>query len=203
MAINKVIYGNNTLIDISDTTATANDVATGKNIYLADGTKATGVASLLTNVIWKEPIVLTFSESTALAGQLSYVEAINYPFFKLVGYTKRRSAGDYTGNSYVYFYATNSELPSINAQYGVRNRYQLVNATGGSYTNDLSICTDLVINTMAQSGHEGELYLRLNRINSNYSQYYGGDFIYWIDKNRCDPNSIFYTLPYVRSSLSI
>lgn len=201
MAINKVIYGNNTLIDISDTTATANDVATGKDIYLADGTKATGVASLLTNVIWKEPVNLTFSDSYALADCLSYVEAVNYPFFKLVGFTRRRTAGDYTGNNYVYFYTTNTNIPNISATYGVLNNRQLV-ASSGSYPNNLSVSVDTVLDT-STSGYEGKLRLRYNRINSNYRQYYGDDFIYWIDKNRCDPNSIFYTLPYVRSSMSL
>lgn len=42
MGINKVIYGNNTLIDISDTTAVSSDVEEGKYFYLNDGTKATG-----------------------------------------------------------------------------------------------------------------------------------------------------------------
>lgn len=46
MAINKVIYGNNTLIDISDTTAVASDVEEGKDFYLNDGTKATGTKIL-------------------------------------------------------------------------------------------------------------------------------------------------------------
>ena len=45
MAINKVVYGNNTLIDITDTTAVASDVATNKVFYTADGTRTTGTAS--------------------------------------------------------------------------------------------------------------------------------------------------------------
>ena len=45
MAINKVEFGGNTLIDITDTTAIESDVASGKTFYLKDGTKATGTAS--------------------------------------------------------------------------------------------------------------------------------------------------------------
>lgn len=42
MAINKVVYGNDTLIDISDTTAEANNVTVGETFYLKSGEQATG-----------------------------------------------------------------------------------------------------------------------------------------------------------------
>lgn len=45
MAINKVVYHNNTLIDLTDTTATAADVATGKYFYTNAGVRTAGTNS--------------------------------------------------------------------------------------------------------------------------------------------------------------
>ena len=42
MGVNKVVYDNNTLIDITDTTANQGDVLSGKNFYNSSGTKVTG-----------------------------------------------------------------------------------------------------------------------------------------------------------------
>ena len=42
--INKVVYNNNTLIDITDTTAVESDVAQGVVFYKADGSRAVGTA---------------------------------------------------------------------------------------------------------------------------------------------------------------
>ena len=47
MAINKVIYGNQTLIDITDTTATATSVEQGQYFYDKTGTKKVGIGSAL------------------------------------------------------------------------------------------------------------------------------------------------------------
>lgn len=45
MAINKVIYGGNTLIDITDTTATAATVLEGSSFYGRDGVKTAGTCT--------------------------------------------------------------------------------------------------------------------------------------------------------------
>lgn len=45
MAVNIVKYHNNTLIDLTDTTAVESDVASGKKFHKRDGTLATGTAS--------------------------------------------------------------------------------------------------------------------------------------------------------------
>lgn len=45
MAINKVVYGDTTLIDITDTTAESSDVMAGKYFYNASGTRTQGSAS--------------------------------------------------------------------------------------------------------------------------------------------------------------
>lgn len=46
MAINKVVYGNDTLIDLTEDTATADDVLNGKTFHLKNGVRATGNASI-------------------------------------------------------------------------------------------------------------------------------------------------------------
>lgn len=45
MARNKIIYGNETLIDLSGDTARESDVALGKIFHKADGSQATGTAT--------------------------------------------------------------------------------------------------------------------------------------------------------------
>lgn len=48
MAINKVIYGNDTLIDLTDTTATSDSVLQGNVFYGANGARSVGTLGLVT-----------------------------------------------------------------------------------------------------------------------------------------------------------
>lgn len=59
MAINKVVYGDTTLIDISDTTATNADVLNTKYFYTNAGTKVIGTATLATATVSSTTLTLT------------------------------------------------------------------------------------------------------------------------------------------------
>ena len=48
MAVNKVIFGDTTLVDMTDATAIASDLVKGKTAYAADGTKLNGTLSTVT-----------------------------------------------------------------------------------------------------------------------------------------------------------
>lgn len=68
MAINKVIYGGNTIMDITDTTAGASDVASGKYFYTNAGVKTQG-----TSTKDSDTTDATASASEILYGSTAYV----------------------------------------------------------------------------------------------------------------------------------
>ena len=49
MAVNKVVYNGSTLVDLTDTTAQADDVKAGKVFYSASGERSVGSAMPLGN----------------------------------------------------------------------------------------------------------------------------------------------------------
>lgn len=61
-AINKVIYGGNTLMDITDTTATESDVVSGEIFYLANGTRGVGTANYISTET--DPTVPSWAKET-------------------------------------------------------------------------------------------------------------------------------------------
>lgn len=83
MAINKVEYGGDTLIDITDTTANAGDVVQGKTFYTADGNRATGSYNETDPVFSASPAAgITVSNITVWNNKLDYVsnDAANYTY---------------------------------------------------------------------------------------------------------------------------
>ena len=53
MAINRVDYGNTTLIDLNDTTAEAADVAAGKYFYTNAGVRTAGTSTAPVTDVWQ------------------------------------------------------------------------------------------------------------------------------------------------------
>ena len=72
MAINKVVYGNTTLIDLTNTTATASDVASGKYFYTNSGVRTQGTASGGGSSMNAQS-----AQSTTRASSSSYTELIS------------------------------------------------------------------------------------------------------------------------------
>lgn len=127
MAINKVEYGGNTLIDITDTTATPESVESGKVFYQADGTRALGTGASDTG--W---VNLTSSTGTwtylryRVIGKMIYVE----------GYA---SSLKYSGSSTTIVSSANG-IPSAYRPTGA-NHYCL-GCLGGSRIARFVISTD-------------------------------------------------------------
>lgn len=65
MAVNKVVYSGDTLMDITDTTATESSVVKGKTFYKANGVKATGTAEY-------EPLIVKFNRTLAVVSWTAY-----------------------------------------------------------------------------------------------------------------------------------
>ena len=64
MAINKVQFGGNTLIDITDTTATSSDVLAGQVFYKADGTRGVGTLNIVDTIYPVGSIYMSVSSTS-------------------------------------------------------------------------------------------------------------------------------------------
>ena len=73
MAINKVVYGSNTLIDLTSDTVAKENVLAGKTFHLKDGTPATGTMA---------DAELTFTTKTASVNIDSLTVSGSHPFYE-------------------------------------------------------------------------------------------------------------------------
>lgn len=82
MAINKVIYGNQTLIDLTQDDVTAADIARGKKAHAADGTQITGTNDYDSDT----------SEDTAVASEILATKTAHARGVALTGTMPNRGA---------------------------------------------------------------------------------------------------------------
>lgn len=80
--VNKVVYGNQTVMDISDTTAEEGDVVTGKTFYKASGARSTGSAVI--------PDISNCYQTTDTA-ETDIQDADYFPFYDTSATAKRKT----------------------------------------------------------------------------------------------------------------
>lgn len=110
MAVNKVIYGNTTLVDLTSDTVTADNMAAGVRATGADGTKIVG---LLPKVAIDNELSST---STNVVQNKAVYAAVNKKLDKtgIAAYATRDSSGNVIINTYATKTDLNSYVKSIN-----------------------------------------------------------------------------------------
>lgn len=151
--VNKVIYGNNTVMDISDTTATESDVANGKAFYKSSGARATGTASL-DSAVWGN-ITGTLADQTDLQDELD--EKLPQSVNNVMG--------------------AKNLLPNKNATQTKNGITFTVNADGsvvanGTATDDAILSTRLYFSSLDVSILGGRNYIFSGCTNGSSSTYY-------------------------------
>lgn len=176
MAINKVVYGSSTLIDLTADTAVASDVAQGKTFHLADGTQAVGSFSALTYKRWiyTNPSLVNPSSAQIITLLTDSWLAQNYNSEKLEVIVTAVSPpqADDTGN--VYFCTTRARNVTFGAGKSYMQYITRVGGSAGSYTGGAATLqgTSPTTRGMLRLNSSGELTIR---IDSN-CQFAAGDY---------------------------
>lgn len=136
--VNKVVQSNGTtLIDISDTTAIAADVASGKYFYLASGEKVAGTASGGESM-WKDKKICAFGDSIGAGynnNSYSFVDVLQEKgFFGSVH--KNCVAGTTTSTLHARLIESESQIADADIIYCEYQYNDVVGLIGGTLTTN-------------------------------------------------------------------
>ena len=149
--VNKVIYGNDTVMDISDTTATESDVVNGKTFYKASGAKSTGSAVI--------PDISNCYQTTDTA-ETDIQDADYFPFYDSSASGKRKSLwSNIKAKLKTYFDGIDMSYAD-NIVYGAKNLFDKNRCTYSPNTT-LTI-TETGIRIQGTQGSPAYIYNRTN-----------------------------------------
>ena len=152
--VNKVIYGNTTVMDITDTTAEEGDVVSGKTFYKASGARSTGSAVI--------PDISNCYQTTDTA-ETDIQDADYFPFYDTSATAKRKTLwSNIKAKLKAYFDTVYATLASP-AFTGTPTA-----PTASSGTNNTQIATTAFVNT-AITGQDYKNIHYLQNFSSNIS----------------------------------
>lgn len=170
--VNKVIYGNTTVMDITDTTATEDDVAEGVIFYKADGTRSVGTmatSGLPEITIKGEVDNPTISPSGSIySSNIHYALSADKKFGMLYGSMVVKGVGGTSTREYVHTGVYVEPIPSERKIfYGAVSGY--INPTSQSHINYITIEDD------------GELCISFKASANNTNFNFNTGFVRWED----------------------
>lgn len=160
--VNKVVAGENTLIDISDTTAVEADVASGKYFYLASGEKVVGSGSGGGTPIKTKTGTVTGGGTTTVAISCDFEPDLIYIHGDMSGSNSNRGVVSITIVKDTVIYMTNDSSTSNaneNSAYidhGISGYGDSTNPHA-AYSNG-TLTLDTVTNTTAYRFRSGQVY---------------------------------------------
>lgn len=133
MEVNQVKFGNETIIDLTDATATASDIASGKTAYIATGEKVIGTGGGGSGFELLMPRIYFNLQSGTASGGAYSVTQFRFPIEKL----KEIKIDSFTGNENQYDYIDQLRINFLKAnQSQITNGYVDIDRTGSSTTID-------------------------------------------------------------------
>lgn len=173
MAVNKVVYNNNTVMDITDTTATADDVASGKYFYTNAGVKTQGTyvpsgggLAYADELYSNDSVSITYTATSAgTAKSITGISGLcTYPFIVVIIENTNTTAGSlkFIRSTTVIGNTRYESNAATVARYGTQHYY----TSAGALTNLASTSYGLWGYTISTSS-SGTLTIR-GRCNGSY-----------------------------------